>query len=159
MGLLGKLFGKDLVIVSPLKGQCIPLSEVKDEVFSSGALGGGLAVEPEEGKVTAPMDGEVASLFPTKHAVGMRSEDGVEVLIHIGLDTVELEGKYFEAHVKQGDKVKKGQLLVTFDLEKIREAGYVTQVPVIVTGMGHYREMNLTEAGHTDHGEKLLILS
>ena len=166
MGVLGKIFGKEdqkqqenLVIASPLKGQLLPLSEVKDEVFSSGTLGKGAAVEPDEGKAVAPVDGEIVSLFPTKHAIGMRSADGVEILIHIGLDTVELGGTYFEAHVEQGQMVKQGQVLVTFELEKIREAGYVTQVPIILTNLGEYSEMILASERHISYGENMLILS
>lgn len=168
MGLFGEIFGKEevkkaepdtFVISSPLKGEVLPLSQVKDEVFSSGALGTGIAVEPAEGKVVAPVDGEVASLFPTKHAVGMRTENDIEILIHIGIDTVELDGAYFEAHVEQGQKVKKGQLLVSFDVEKIREAGYVTQVPVILTNLGKYEDVKMTEKPNIDYGEELLTLS
>ena len=128
-------------INSPINGEMLPLSEVQGEAFSAGMLGKGVAFEPVEGKVVAPFDGEVISLFPTKHAIGLLSDDGVELLIHVGLNTVDLNGKFFEAHVKQGDQIKQGQTLLTFDLENIREAGYVTQTPVVVTNTGNYRDV------------------
>lgn len=128
-------------IKSPINGEMLPLSEVQDEAFSAGMLGKGVAFEPVEGKVVAPFDGEVVSLFPTKHAIGLLSDDGVELLIHVGLNTVDLNGKFFEAHVKQGDRIKQGQTLLAFDLESIREAGYVTQTPVVVTNTGNYRDV------------------
>lgn len=138
MGLFDNLLGKrnakaEIIILSPLKGEVLPLRDVKDEAFACGALGNGIAVEPSEGKVVSPVNGTVVSLFPTKHAIGLLSEDGAEVLIHIGLDTVQLEGKYFEAHIEQGAEVKAGDLLVTFELDKLKEEGYETQVPVLIT--------------------------
>ena len=126
-------------ITSPINGEMLPLSEVQDAAFAGGMLGKGVAFEPDEGKVVAPFNGEVMSLFPTKHAIGLVSDDGVELLIHVGLNTVELNGQYFEAHVKQGDRIKQGQTLLTFELEKIRDAGFVTQTPVVVTNTGNYR--------------------
>lgn len=128
-------------INSPINGEMLPLSEVQDEAFSGGMLGKGVAFEPVEGKVIAPFDGEVVSLFPTKHAIGLLSNDGVELLIHVGLNTVDLDGKFFEAHVKQGDQIKQGQTLLTFDLASIREAGYVTQTPVVITNTENYRDV------------------
>lgn len=116
-----------------MSGNIIPLSELKDDAFASGALGNGVGIEPSEGKVISPVDGTVTTLFPTKHAIGITSDSGVEVLIHIGLDTVQLNGDGFNAHIKQGDRVKKGQLLMDVDLEKIKKAGFSTQTPVIVT--------------------------
>lgn len=125
-------------ILSPVSGIVIPLSEVNDEAFSSGSLGKGVAIEPTSNSIVAPFDGEIVSLFPTKHAIGIISNDGKEVLIHIGINTVELNGKYFESHVKQGDKVKEGQLLVTADFEQIEQAGYNTQTIVVVTNSEKY---------------------
>lgn len=150
---------KSSTISSPLKGAVIPLSEVKDDAFASEALGKGVAIEPSEGKVVAPFDGIIGTLFPTKHAIGIISDNGMEVLIHIGLDTVELNGKYFEAHVKQGDKVRKGQLLVTFDLENLRKEGYVTQTPVVVTNTQEYSKITITEDAIIDTDSILLDLS
>lgn len=125
--------GLRATIEPPVAGTVIELSEVADAAFSSGALGHGLAVEPSEGKVFSPFDGVATTVFPTGHAVGLTSDDGVELLIHIGLDTVELNGRHFTTHVAQGERVSRGQLLVEFDPEAIREEGYRTTVPVIVT--------------------------
>jgi beta-glucoside PTS system EIICBA component len=134
-----KIIITDTVIENPIKGQIISLSEVKDQAFSSEMMGKGVAIEPSEGKVVAPFNGEIVSLFPTKHAIGLVSDDGVEVLIHVGLNTVELKGKYFEAHIEQGQRITKGQTLLTFDLEKIKQAGYVTQTPIIITNSHNYQ--------------------
>ena len=126
------------VIYSPIKGEVKPLDQVQDEAFSSGVLGQGVGIIPEEGKVVAPFDGTVMTLFPTKHAIGIVSDNGCELLIHIGLNTVQLEGKYFESFVKQGDKFKKGQTLITFDIEKISKEGYCLETPVVVTNYSDY---------------------
>ena len=128
-------------INKPVKGDVKPLSEVQDDAFAQGALGEGAAIVPSEGKAYAPFDGTVLSLFPTKHAIGIVSDNGCEVLIHIGIDTVKLEGKYFEAHVEQGDKVSKGQLLVSFDIDKIKEEGYSTDTLIIITNSSDYEEI------------------
>lgn len=149
---------KNSTISSPLKGTVIALSEVKDEAFASEAIGKGIAIEPSEGKVVAPFDGTVVSLFPTKHAIGLLSDDGIELLIHVGVDTVKLDGKYFEAHIEQGQKVKKGQALLTFDLEKIRNEGYVTQVPIIITNTQDYSAVISNCNGNIDYNNELLTL-
>jgi PTS system beta-glucosides-specific IIC component len=128
-------------IVSPVRGNVKALSEGKDEAFASGAMGQGVVIEPEDGLVTAPFDGTVTVLFPTKHAVGLSSDSGLELLIHIGLDTVEMNGEGFEAYVKQGDHVKKGEGLVKADLEKIRAAGHPDEIPVIVTNSADYKSV------------------
>ncbi|WP_152658131.1 beta-glucoside-specific PTS transporter subunit IIABC [Oceanobacillus sp. CFH 90083] len=132
---------KEMIVNSPLEGEVVPLQEVSDPTFAEGLLGKGVAVEPTKGKVIAPFDGSIVSLFQTKHAIGLRSEDGLELLIHIGLDTVNLEGKYFEAHVEQGQAVKQGDLLISFDSDKIKEAGYPTVTPVIVTNSSDYQDI------------------
>lgn len=129
------------VISSPIEGTVAPLSTSKDEAFSTGALGKGILIYPKTGKVVAPFDGTVMTLFPTKHAIGLISENGMELLIHIGLDTVQLEGKHFEALVQQGDKVTRGQTLVTFDKEAIEAAGYSTETPIIVTNADDYLDI------------------
>lgn len=120
-------------IFSPIAGKVLPLSDAKDGAFSDGILGKGVVIEPDNGEVVAPFDGTVMMLFPTYHAIGLISENGTEVLIHIGIDTVQLNGKGFEAFIKQGDTVKKGQKLVQFDIDRITSEGYSTQVPIIIT--------------------------
>lgn len=132
-------------IVSPIKGNAIPLVEVKDAAFASEMIGKGLAIIPSEGKVYAPFDGTVEALFATKHAIGLKSESGIEVLIHIGIDTVKLEGKGFTSHIAQGDIVKKGQLLVEFDIPFIKEQGYDVTTPVMVTNMDDYLDILKTD--------------
>ncbi|MFS7237125.1 PTS beta-glucoside transporter subunit IIABC [Carnobacterium divergens] len=135
-----KVMNKD-IITSPVKGTVASLSTSKDDAFSSGALGKGVVISPENGKVVAPFDGTVMTVFPTKHAIGLISDNGMELLIHIGLDTVQLEGKYFETFVKQGDKVTRGQTLVTFDKEAIEVAGFSTEIPVIITNSDDYLDI------------------
>jgi len=132
---------KEAIVNSPLEGNIIPLQEVSDPTFAEGQLGKGIAVEPTNGEVVASFNGTIESLFQTKHAIGLRSEQGLELLIHIGLDTVNLEGKYFEAHVEQGQAVKQGDLLITFDIDKIKDAGYPTVTPVIVTNSSDYQDI------------------
>jgi PTS system beta-glucosides-specific IIC component len=132
-------------VVSPLTGTVVPLTEVKDAAFSSEVMGKGIAILPSQGKVVAPANGEVTTLFNTKHAIGITSEDGVEILIHVGMDTVQLDGKYFTAHVKQGDTVKAGDLLVEFDMAKIKEAGYELVTPVIITNTANYLDILPTD--------------
>lgn len=134
------------------------LSQVQDEAFSTGMLGQGVAFEPTEGKVVAPFNGEVVTLFPTKHAIGLVCENGVELLIHIGLNTVNLNGKYFESHVKQGDKVVQGQTLITFELDKLKEAGYITQTPVIVTNTASYKEIKHESFGTKNNQNTMLTI-
>lgn len=130
-----------VVLSSPLAGRVVPLNEVKDQVFSSGAMGKGIAIDPANGTLVAPADGTITTLFPTGHAIGLTTTDGVEILMHIGMDTVELEGKGFEIFVKQEDQVKKGDLLVKFDLSLIKEAGYSTVTPIVVTNTPNYLDV------------------
>ena len=126
-------------VVSPLAGQVKPLSQATDPVFSSGVMGQGVVIEPSQGELVSPVNGTVTVLFPTKHAVGIVSEEGVELLMHIGMDTVSLDGKGFEAHVAQGDKVVVGQQLISFDMDVIKEAGLVTETPVIITNQDDFQ--------------------
>lgn len=128
-------------VFSPIEGKVLPLSEAKDGAFSDGIMGKGVVIEPTSGEVVAPFDGTVMTLFPTNHAIGLISETGTEVLIHIGTDTVQLEGKGFEAFVKQGDTVKKGQKLVQFDIDTITSEGYNTQVPIIITNTPDFADI------------------
>lgn len=137
-------------LYSPLKGEAIKLSEVPDDIFANEILGKGMAVIPKEGLVTAPVDGEVSTLFGTLHAIGITGDNGVEILIHVGINTVELEGKYYKALVKEGDKVTKGQPLLECDLVGIRKAGYNTVTPVIITNSDEYEEIELTAYGDVE---------
>lgn len=126
---------------SPLSGKVLPLSDVPDKVFSSGAMGKGLAIDPEKGELIAPADGEITTIFPTGHAVGLTTKDGIEILMHIGMDTVELEGQGFETFVKQGDQVKAGDLLVRFNIEAIKAAGYSVITPIVITNTEHFADV------------------
>ena len=129
---------KDVTVVSPLTGEVINLADIKDAAFASGALGQGVAIEPTEGKLFAPVSGTVTALFPTNHAIGITSDEGAEILIHIGMDTVQLDGKHFTSHTTQGSRVEKGQLLIDFDIPAIREAGYPLTTPVVVTNQNDF---------------------
>ena len=140
---------RNIRLTSPLAGKLIPLSEVKDPVFGSGAMGRGAAVRDPQGKVVAPFDGEITVFFETKHAIGLKSADGVEVLIHVGMDTVKLNGEHFTAQAAQGDKVKKGQVLLTFDPAAIREAGYDTTTPVVVTNAAEFGDITVEYGGQS----------
>lgn len=124
---------KAMTIAAPANGKVIALEKVEDEAFAQGAVGKGVAILPTDGKIYAPADGQITTVFPTKHAIGMQCENGAELLIHVGLNTVELNGKYFTVHVKDGETVKKGQLLLECDIEQIRKAGYLLTTPVLVT--------------------------
>ncbi|OTP10166.1 PTS system beta-glucoside-specific transporter subunit IIABC [Enterococcus sp. 10A9_DIV0425] len=130
-----------LNLKSPLTGKVLPLSEVPDPVFSSGAMGKGIAIDPDKGELIAPADGEITTIFPTGHAVGLTTTEGVEILMHIGMDTVELEGAGFETFVKQGDHVKAGDVLVTFDIDQIKTAGYSVITPIVVTNTDQFADV------------------
>ena len=143
---------------SPLIGQVIPLSEVNDPVFSSEAMGKGCAVIPSEGKVFAPFDGTIVGLLDSHHAVGMESENGIEILIHVGMDTVKLGGKHFTCHIEDGQQVKKGQLLLEFDMDAIKAEGYEIVTPVIITNSDEFTEITTEAAGQVKNGDKLLTL-
>jgi PTS system beta-glucosides-specific IIC component len=143
---------------SPVTGTVIPLSQVEDAVFSGGILGEGVAIIPEEGKVFAPVDGTISAITDTKHAVGMTSNDGVEILIHVGLDTVQLGGEGFVLHCKTGDKVKKGALLLEFDMQKIKEAGFPLTTPVLVSNMNQFVSLKASEKKQVKAGETLITI-
>ncbi|KQU25055.1 beta-glucoside-specific PTS transporter subunit IIABC [Priestia megaterium] len=149
---------RDTIITNPIKGNVVPLNEVTDDVFALETMGKGIAINPVEGTVVAPFNGEVVSLFPTKHAICLSSDDGVEMLIHVGINTVQLDGKYFESHVEQGKRISKGQTLLTFDLENIREEGYVTQVPIIILNTQDYTDVTTNCDGKIDYNDDLLVL-
>ncbi|BCN29304.1 PTS beta-glucoside transporter subunit IIBCA [Anaeromicropila herbilytica] len=146
-------------INSPMNGTLFNLSEVNDESFSKEMLGKGFAILPEEGKVYAPFDGTADMVFETGHALGISSETGEEILIHVGLDTVNLEGKYYTPKVNSGDSIKKGQLLLEFDLEKIKEAGYDVITPVILTNSDNYETFVIEEKKSVKAGEKVMVVA
>lgn len=129
-------------VASPIKGKTVELSQVSDPTFGECMLGKGVAILPEEGKVYAPADGEISMMFETHHAVSMVTTDGIELLIHIGLETVALKGEGFEAHVESGDQVKKGDLLLSVDLEKIKSQGYDIISPVVVCNTDDYTDVS-----------------
>lgn len=145
-------------VASPMKGNVKALAESEDEAFASGALGEGLAIEPTEGKLYAPFDGEIVTFFPTGHAIGLKSTDGVELLIHVGMDTVKLNGEGFTPKAKQGDHVKKGDLLLEFDIAKIKAAGYSIVSPVIVTNTDDYTDVIPTDAASVNAGDEAIII-
>lgn len=144
--------GIKITIDSPVEGKIIPLSEVKDEVFSNEIVGKGAAVVPEKGEIHAPVEGEITSVFDTGHALGMVTKDGVELLIHIGINTVELKGKYFQIHAKQGDHVKKGDLLLSFDIDGIKNAGYDVTTPILVSNTSDYMDILAKQEGTAGSG-------
>ena len=144
------------LLYSPLEGKAVPLNQIKDPTFASGVLGKGMAVIPAKGEVTAPCDATVETVFDTKHAIGLTGDNGAELLIHVGMDTVQLKGEYFKAHVKDGDHVKKGQLLLTFDIEKIKEAGYEITTPFIVTNSDAYSDVKLIKEGNVTTDSEVL---
>jgi PTS system beta-glucosides-specific IIC component len=125
--------------MAPVAGTIIPLSAVKDEVFASGAMGSGIAIVPDSNDLVSPVDGTVVAVYPSKHAVGLISDSGAEILLHVGIDTVQLNGEHFEQFVQQGQKVKVGDKLLTFDRQAIAAAGYDTTVMVIVTNTANYQ--------------------
>lgn len=143
-------------VKTPISGNVLPLSEAKDDAFALGVLGDGVVIEPTEGKLYAPVDGTISVLFPSLHAIGLTSDNGVELLMHVGIDTVQLEGNGFTAHVKQGDQVKQGQLLLDIDLDAIVNAGYSTQTPVIITNVDDLLEIVKTDKEKANKEDILL---
>ena len=146
------------IILNPVYGNVIPLTDAKDEVFASGALGNGVVIEPKKGKVFAPFDGKILSFFPTKHAIALVSNDGIEVLIHVGINTVELNGKYFNTLANQGEIVKVGQPLLEFDIDGIEKSGYSSQTMVIITNSQEYESIEQLADKVTKEIESLLIV-
>ena len=149
---------KDTVLSACLNGTVVPLADVKDEAFASGVLGDGIAIEPSDGELVAPADGEISSTFETHHAVGMTTADGAELLMHIGIDTVKLGGKHFTYLVNEGDKVKKGQPLIRFELEAIKAEGYPVTTPIIVCNTDDYAAVEAKASGTVKQGDALLEL-
>ena len=149
---------KEIIISCPVKGKVVPLNEVPDETFSQEMLGKGVAIIPEQNQFYAPVSGEVSVVFPTGHAIGLTSEDGTELLIHIGLDTVQLNGEGFHVKVQQGQKIKQGDLLVEVDLDVIKEKGYSVITPILVTNPDQYQEIEKLKMGSSEAKEELLKL-
>lgn len=145
-------------ISSPISGQVVPLAQVNDETFAQEIMGKGIAVMPKEGRVVSPINGTVSMVFNTKHAIGLLSEEGAQILIHIGLDTVKLDGKHFEAHVKAGDVVKKGDLLVEFDKDAIKSEGYDIITPMIITNSANYVDVVSKDIKQVNEGDLLLTI-
>ncbi|HEQ7447534.1 TPA: PTS glucose transporter subunit IIA, partial [Streptococcus pyogenes] len=150
--------GTVITLTSPLTGEVKALSEAVDPVFAQGVMGQGVLLQPTEGVLVAPCDAEVSVLFPTKHAIGLVTAEGLELLMHIGMDTVNLDGQGFEALVKQGDQVKAGQTLIQFDIAAISEAGYATEMPLVVTNQDTF---TVTVEGSLPHqikaNDKLVV--
>lgn len=159
MGFFDNLFKKPgISVCAPLQGKCVKLSEVSDPTFGEGIIGPGVAIRPESGEVYAPADGVVSTLFPTGHAIAITTTDGAEVLIHIGLDTVKLNGTHFDIKVAQDQEVKKGDLLVVADIEKIREEGYDIITPVIICNGTDYTEVLPQTDKSVNPGDEIVIL-
>lgn len=160
MGIFGKLFGgkpAGIVVAAPVAGEAVPISEVSDPTFGDEILGKGVAIRPSQGKIFAPFDGTVDMMFETGHAVNLISEGGVELLIHVGLDTVKLKGEHYTAHVKNGDAIKKGQLLLEFDPAAIAAAGYDVITPIVVCNTADYASVT-PHTGPVQPGDDLLTL-
>ncbi len=153
-----KANAKAETLYAHMSGKVIPVEDVEDEVFSTKTLGDGIAIEPDEGKLYSPCDGTVSMLFQTKHAINIESDNGAEILLHIGIDTVKLYGKYFEAHVKDGDKVKKGDLLISFDKEGIKREGYKLTTPMVVCNIADYEVVKPVIKGTANKGDRAIEL-
>lgn len=160
MSFLGKLFSNknEIQVFAPIKGKVVKLEDLPDPVFSAGMMGDGLGIEASENIVKAPFEGEVVTLFPTNHAIGLVNSDGVEVLIHVGINTVEMDGEGFIAHVSQGDKVKQGDLLLEFDAELIREKGYASVTPIIITNSANLKSIKKTNQEEIDFADELFVV-
>ncbi len=143
---------KFILVTVPMTGNIVEITQVKDEVFSGKMVGDGIAIEPREGIVVSPVEGEIIQVFPTNHALGIRTREGLEILLHIGLDTVELKGKGFNSYVKSGDRVKVGDMLLEVDLDFIRESGKSTISPVIITNMDIVKSIS-TNTGNVNRGK------
>ena len=153
-----KAIAAPVEIDSPMTGKLVPMKDVPDEVFASGALGEGIAILPTDGKVVAPCDGVVAQTMDTRHAIGIVADNGVEILIHVGLDTVELHGTPFTYHVKADQEVKKGDLLLTADLDAVKKAGKQLYTPVIITNSDDYTEITPVDGAEITAGQKLMTV-
>ena len=146
-----------IIIGAPIKGEAVPVSEVSDPTFGEKILGDGIAIKPSEGKVVAPVDATVEMMFDTGHAVSLHSDDGTDILIHVGLDTVALKGQHFKVHAANGQKVSKGDLLIEFDIEAIKAAGYDTISPLVICNTPDYKEVK-TSTGPVNTLDKVIEL-
>lgn len=146
----------EILLDSHMEGEAIPMSEVKDETFAAEVLGKGIAIIPQKGEVTVPCDAVVETVFATRHAIGLKADHGVEILIHVGINTVELGGKFYTSHVTEGDRVRTGQVMLTFDMEKIKEAGYDVTTPMIVTNSDDYQEIRILKTGNVTKQDAVL---
>ncbi|MGN0156423.1 MAG: PTS glucose transporter subunit IIA [Lachnospiraceae bacterium] len=160
MGLFGKLFGKEEsgIITAPVSGKLVSIKEVNDPTFSEEILGKGVAIIPSDNQICAPATGTVTTVFPTGHAAALTTDDGAEILIHIGLDTVKLDGKHFTIHVSEGQKVSKGDLLLEADLEQIKAEGYDTITPIIICNSDDFSEISPADFQDVKQGETVLTL-
>ena len=147
---------KDNILYAPTQGTYLPLDKVSDPAFASKSMGDGFAIVPEGNILYAPVSGSVAGTFPTGHALTLKSDNGLEILIHVGMDTVELDGKYFTPFVKNGDRITKGQDLIAFDIDKIQKAGYSTITPVVITNFDDYKDIKTNES---NDGAAVLVLA
>lgn len=145
-------------IGAPISGKLVSIKEVSDPTFGEEILGKGAAVIPDDGKVYAPADGTVSTVFPTGHAVAMATDDGVEILIHVGLDTVKLDGKHFTIHAQEDQKVKKGDLLLEVDLGQVKAEGYDTITPVVICNSDDFAEITMAQPKDVVHGDEILTL-
>jgi PTS system beta-glucosides-specific IIC component len=146
-------------VYSPISGELIELNKVKDDVFSLGLIGKGVAVVPDKGEVLSPIDGEVITVLETKHAIGIRGENGVELLIHVGIDTVNLQGKHFISFVKDGDKIKKGEKLLAFNIKEIKAQGYDLVTPILVVNQNEFNEISIVEPKPISYGEPIITIA
>lgn len=149
----------ELIIGSPVKGKAVPLSSVNDPTFSEGMLGQGIAICPEDSKIYAPADGTIGMVFNTLHAVSLTTKEGVEILIHIGLDTVKMNGEGFKGYVKAGDTVKKGDLLLEVDLDKVKAAGYDTITLMLICNTDDYAAVNGLDGKDVQAGDDVIIIT
>jgi len=156
MGLFDGLKKKTVTVGAPMKGHCVSLKEVPDPTFSGGFLGDGVAIEPVDGKVYAPAEGEITTAFPTGHAVGMKTKHDVEILIHVGIDTVKLEGKHFQLKVEEGQHVQQGDLLIDVDIAAIKEAGYNTVTPVIICNTSDFQSVEGLSDKDVEPGDDMI---
>lgn len=150
---------KNDVLVAPMKGRSVSLKEVSDETFSQGFLGEGAAIEPSDGKVYAPADGEITTAFPTGHAIGLKTKQGVEILIHVGIDTVKLEGKHFQLKVKEGQHVRQGELMIDVDIEEVKKGGYPVITPVIVCNTAEFQSVEGIIGKEVQPGDELIKIT